>query len=135
MGKKVLIATGLGFVALWVLGFLIYGLLLSKFMQKMMEAAGDCVSMDGSMVLITVAMLIQALFLALVLDKFGSNNFQSGLIAAAWVTLLISVMMGLWSIIAYPYYGTTHLLFDVLSGTVHGALGGGIIGWSLGRFK
>jgi hypothetical protein len=135
MGKNVLIATGIGFIALWILGFLIFGLLLRETMADMFGGAGACVNMEPDMVIITLAQLIQALLLALILNKFGAMTFQSGLVAAAWITLLISVMLGLWSMMMYPHYGTNHLLFDVATGVVHAALGGGVIGWALGKFK
>jgi hypothetical protein len=135
MGKHVLIATGIGFVALWILGLLIFGLLLSGTMADLMAGAGDCVSMEPNMVLITLATLIQALFLALVLDKFNASTLKSGAIAAAWVTALISLMMGVWFLMMYPHYGNDLLAFDVLTGVVHAAIGGGIIGWALGKFK
>ena len=134
MGKKIGLATLAGFITLMILGFLIWGLLLMDTMQSILGETG-CMLLEPNMLYISLGTLVQALFLALVLNRFGATTFQAGAVAAAWITLLISAMMGFYFLGQFSFYNTNAFLIDLVAGTVHGAIGGGIVAWVLGKVK
>ena len=135
MTKKILLATLGGAVVLFLLGGLIYGLLLADMLAGMMEAGKACMNDPISMPWIIVANIVQALLLAMVLDKFGISTVQSGAIAAAWITLLIGVMFDSWMFAQFNFMTTNMMVIDVIANTLMGALAGAVIGWILGKVK
>jgi hypothetical protein len=134
MGKKIGLATLAGFVALMIAGFLIWGLLLANMFSEMLDASGGCIT-EPEMTYIALSSLVQALLLALILDKFGAHTVKAGAMAAAWIMLLISIAYGLWGVTSSPGYEWSNLVMDGVTSIVMGAIGGAAIGWTLSKVK
>ena len=132
MAKKVGLATIAGFITMMILGYLIWGVILSSMMEEAMAAAGDCMK-EPEMSYIAIANLLGALFLALVLYKFNATTAMSGLIAGAWVMLLISVVNGVWFTTSFDWYPAHAILVDAVTGAVMGGVSGAVVGWVLGK--
>lgn len=134
MGTKIAAGTAVGFVVMMILGFLIWGLLLSGAMAEAMEAAGDCV-LEPSMLLISLATLLLALLMTLILNGLRVTTAKGGLIAGAWISLLIAIYLAIWWAATSPFYTTEMIATDLGGSLVQGALGGAAIGWVLGKFN
>ena len=135
MGKKVALGTIAGFIALFALGALIYGVLLKGTMSKMAAAAGDCMIAEPGMALVAVATLVQAFLFTLLLHKLNANTFSKGLIAGAWVGFLIVLMYDIWFKASFPFFNISFAVADILGSTTMAALSGGVIGLVLGKVK
>lgn len=133
---RILAATVAGGVAMFVLGFLIYGLALDSYLKaNMIHYAGLIKEPMPDMVPLVVANLAWAWLLAFVFDYWaGIRTFVSGLKAGAIIMFPLSLgidlqflaFMNLWS------GGPVPLIVDVVATTVMGALTGGVIGLVLG---
>jgi len=135
MGKKVALATLAGFVTLFILGYLVYEVLMKGSMAEMQAAAGACMSTEPAYAYIIVATLVQSLLISLVLYKFNATTFQSGLMNSAWVVLLICLWYDIWFLTSMPWFTNNMAIMDVVMNTVQSAIAGGVIGWVLGKVK
>lgn len=134
MGKNIFAGTVVGFIVLMILGFLIWGVLLDSMMVEMMAKAGDCL-IEPHLGMITLATAILALLMALILSGLNIKTLKGGLIAGAWISVLIGLYMGIWSMSTFPFYETRSLAIDLIASFVQGALAGGAIGWVLGKVR
>lgn len=135
MAKKVAIGTGVGFVTLFILGYLVYEVLMKGSMAEMQAAAGACMSTEPQFAYIILATLVQSLLISMVLYKFNVASFQGGLINTAWVFLLIGLWYDIWFHAAMPWFTTNMAIMDVVMNTIQSAIAGGVIGWVYGKVK
>lgn len=135
MYKKILLSTLGGAIVLFLLGGLIYGLLLADMMEAYMEAGKACMNAEMPMGLIAVANVVQALLLAIVLDKFGISTLQSGAIAATWITFLMILWFDLWMFVSFNFMTPNMIVMDIVINTLMGAVAGAVIGLILGKVK
>ena len=134
--KKRITATLAGFVVLFIMGWLLYGMLLMDFFQSNSGTATGVVREETDMVwwALIGGNILQAYLLVYVFGKWANINtfaggFQNGLV------------LGL--IWGYAYdlttYGTTNItnltgaLVDPLVMGIMMATAGGVIGWMLGK--
>lgn len=91
MNKNFLMATIAGGVTLFVLGFLIYGVLLADFF------ANDAISPEPIMWAVTLGQLLSAAFLTIILGWKGvasaKEGFQAGAVIGAVMGLAFGLMM------------------------------------------
>jgi hypothetical protein len=138
MLTRVLAATVAGGIAFFVLGFLIYGLLLDPLVMKpnMIEYSG--LMKDPPMwVPLVLANLVNAFYLAFIFDKWaGIRTFAGGLKGGAIVMFLIGLTFQL-MFMAFMNISKNHIpmIADLVGSTVLGAIGGGVIGAVLGMMN
>jgi hypothetical protein len=135
MNTRVLAATVAGGAAMFLFGFLIYGLLLDPTVMKpnMNEFAGLTKDPPDWISLI-LANLVYSFLLALVFDKWaGIRTASGGAIGGAIVVFLITLTMQLF-FMAFMNLSKNYIpvIADVIGGTVLGAITGAVIGWILG---
>ena len=135
MEKKVIFSALGGAVTLFLLGGLVYGLLLADMMAEYMKAGEACMNQEMPMGIIAVANLVQGVLLALVLDKFGISTFKGGAIAGAWITFLLVLWFDLWMKASFNFFSTNLMVIDIVINTIMGAVAGGVIGLILGKVK
>ncbi len=135
MEKKIILSTLAGTVALFLVGGLIFGLALASMMEDWMKALGDCAVTGQPMLQIALANLVMALLLSILLNKFGVNSFKGGAINAAWIAFLIIVWFDIWMFATLKAMDFKMMMMDVIGNTLTIALGGGVIGWALGKVK
>ena len=132
---RVLAATVAGGIAIFVLGFLIYGLLLDPYMKANMVQYAGLVKDPPGWAALVGANLANALMLAFVFDYWaGIRTFVGGVKGGAIIMFLIALtldlqflaFMNLWKGDPLP------IVVDILGATVLGALAGGVIGLVLG---
>lgn len=109
MNKNFLMATVAGGVTLFVLGFLIYAVLLADFF------ANDAINPEPVMWAVTLGQLLSAAFLTIVLGWKGVANAKEGFQAGA----LIGAVMGLaYGLMMYGTMVGMHTMATLLGDTV-----------------
>ncbi|MFM9837293.1 MAG: DUF1761 family protein [Cyclobacteriaceae bacterium] len=134
--KKRIMATLAGFIVYFMLGFLLYGILLSDFMGANTGSATGVMRTDDDMQwwALIVGNVVQAYLLVYIFGNWANiTTFGGGLKAGAIIGFIISLGFGL------NMYGTTNIsnltatLVDPIVMTVMMGATGGAIGWVLGR--
>lgn len=128
VNKNFLMATIAGGITLFVLGFLIYGVLLADFF------ANDAINPEPVMWAVTLGQLLSAAFLAIILGWKGVANAKEGFQAGAIIGAVMGLAFGL------MMYGTMvgmHTIATLIGDTVvslvvYGA-GGAVIAMVLNR--
>lgn len=138
MLARVLAATVAGGIALFILGFVIYGLVLDPMvMRPNMIVYPGLMNETPVWVPLILANLFSALLLAYIFDQWaGIRTFVGGVRGGAIVFFLIAVsfqmmFLAFWNI-SKNY---TPAIADVLGSTVLGGLAGGVIGQVLGMMN
>ncbi len=134
--NKTLIGGLAGGVAFFLLGWLIYGILLVDYYAA---NTNQC-AMRPMTEMIYWAMGISNLALGLLLAMiFGWSN-TSGMMAGAKVAAIIGLFMAIslnfnFYSMSTMYASLTPIFVDILVSAVYFALGGGIIAWVMGMVK
>ncbi len=138
MITRVLAATVAGGVTFFILGFVIYGLILDEMVMKPnLNTYPGLMNETPVWAPLILANLVSAFLLAFIFDKWASiSTFMGGLQGGAIVWFLISLsfqlmFLAFWNL-SKNY--TPHIA-DVIGSTVLGAVGGGVIGAVLGLMK
>ncbi len=130
--KKVVLATIAGGVALFVTGFLLYGVLLRELMAAN-TAAGTMKEMPDFPPLIFSNLVIAA-FLTLILSKWdGARNLVGGVKAGIPMGLLLGLGIGLALFATTNMMTAVAVLIDTGATAIRFAAAGGAIGAVLGR--
>lgn len=138
MLTRILAATVAGGIAFFVLGFVIYGLILDPMVMKpnMNEFPGLMKEVP-SWIPLVLANMVSALFLAYIFDRWASiRTFVGGMKAGAIIMFLIALSFQL-MFIAFWNLTKNYIpnVADVIGSTVLGAIGGGVIGQVLGMMN
>ena len=138
MLTRVLAATVAGGIAFFVLGFVIYGLILDPMVMKpnMVIYAG-LMKETPTWIPLILANFVSAFLLAYIFDKWASiSTFIGGLKGGAIVWFLISLAYQL-MFVAFMNLSKNYIppIADVAGSIVMGAIGGGVIGQVLGMMK
>lgn len=138
MLTRVLVAAVGGGITFFILGFVIYGLILESTVMKpnMIEYSGLMKEMPNFAPLV-LANIVSALLLAYIFDKWANiRTFVGGMQGGAVVWFLISLSFQL-MFLAFMNLHKNYIpaIADVLASTVMGAIGGGVIGLILGMMN
>lgn len=138
MLTRVLAATVAGGVAFFILGFLVYGLILDPTVMKPnMNTYAGLMNETPLWIPLVLANFVNAFYLAYIFDKWASiRTFIGGLKGGAVVMFLIALAFQL-MFMAFMNLSKNYIPFvaDVLGSTVMGAIGGGVIGQVLGMMN
>ena len=136
MLTRVLAATVAGGIAFFVLGFVLYGLILDPMVMKpnMNPDAVKLMNDPPVWIPLVLANFVSAFLLAYIFDKWaGIKTFRGGLQAGAVVWFLISLSFQLMFLAFMKMSNNyTPAIADVVGSIVMGAIGGGVIGQVLG---
>ena len=134
--KKRIMATLAGFVVYFMLGFLLYGVLLADFMGANVGTATGVMRADDDMQwwALIVGNVVQVYLLVYIFGNWAHiTTFVGGLKAGATIGFIMTLGFNL------TMYGTTNVsnltttLIDPLVMAVMMGATGGVIGWVLGR--
>jgi hypothetical protein len=135
--NKFLIGGIVGGIAYFLLGWLVYGMLLTDFMASNAGSAGNVMKANADVVwwALIVGNIFSGLALSYVLSKAGSSGAGAGAAVGAVFGLLVTAgfdftMLGVSNISTLKGY-----CVDIAVSTVMSAIVGGIIGWYLGMGK
>jgi hypothetical protein len=137
MNTKVLIAAVAGTVVSFLLGWLVFGMLLADFYKENMGSATGVMKEPPLMWAIALSSFFWSLTYALIFHKWaGIKTLAAGATAGAWLTLLIAASFD------FNLFGTTNIIgnlkavaVDLVVNTVIGAIIGAVIGLVLGMGK
>ena len=139
MLARVLAATVAGGIAFFILGFVIYGLVLDPMLMKpnMNPDAAKLMKDPPAFVPLVLANLVSALLLAYIFDRWaGIRTFVGGISGGAVVFFLISLSFQLmFAAFMNLMNGYIPPIADVIGSTVMGGIGGGVIGMVLGMMN
>lgn len=139
MLARVLAATVAGGITFFILGFLVYGLVLDPMVMKpnMNPDAVKLIKDPPSFVPLVLANLVSAFLLAYIFERWaGIRTFAAGVAGGAVVWFLISVSFQLmFAAFMTLMNGFVPAIADVVGSTVLGAIGGGVIGMVLGMMN
>jgi hypothetical protein len=136
MNKKTMISGVLGGVTYFLLGWLIWGVILKNSMSGMEGTATGVMRAESDFIwwALVVGNLFYGMALAYILGTWsGVTTFTGGAKAGALIALLFTAGYD------FIYYATTNIMqlngtiMDIAIQTVMGAIAGGVIGWWLGR--
>src|SRR5215813_3274242 len=137
MNTRVLVATVAGGAALFLLGFLVYGLLLDSWMKSHMVKHDGLIIDPPNFVTLVLANLVWAFFVALIFDRWASiSTFAGGVVGGAMITFLMGLYFDLMSVSFMNVFSSfLPVAVDVIAFTIIGAISGGVIGAVLGMMN
>ncbi len=133
--KKVLIGGIVGGILYFLLGWLIYGMLLMDFMKSHSGLATNVDKAEMDFLYLAVGNLAMGFLLAYVFVKSNVSSLAGGLITGGVIGALVSVGVDC------MMYGTTNVISktamaaDVAAMTVISAVVGAVVGMVLGMIK
>ena len=133
--KKLAVGGIVGGIIFFLLGWLIYGILLMDFMNSHPGVVSGYSKEAPDMLYLAIGNLLSGLLMAYIFIKANINTLMGGLVMAAVVGLLMSASYDC------VMYGTTSLLSkkmmlaDVLASVVMSAITGAIGGLLMGKLK
>ena len=133
--NKFLVGGIIGGVANFLLGWLVWGMLLMSFMKEHTTELGKAVMRaDDQMIwwALIVANLLFGFFLSYVLSKAGTKSAGAGASTGAVIGLLMSASINCFNYAFMDMSDMTAMATDVAASTVVTAVVGGIVGWYLG---
>ncbi|HYJ90600.1 MAG TPA: hypothetical protein VEV84_04775 [Pyrinomonadaceae bacterium] len=137
MNTRVVVATVAGGAALFLLGFLVFGLLLQPWIEGQMVKHDNLILSQPNFVTLIIANLVWAFLVALIFDRWASiNTFLGGLIGGAMISFLMDLYFQLMHMSFMNFFnGITPYLVDVLGFTLIGAIAGGVVAAVLGMMN
>ena len=134
--KKILLGGLAGGVAFFLLGWLIYGILLMNFT---MESYNQCNSRPMEE-MVWWAMILSNLFSGLLLALIFSWSNTTGILSGAKVAGIIGLLFAISIDLSFYAMTTTFLkpaaiLVDIVAYSVMSAMVGAVIGWVMGMKK
>lgn len=136
MNTKTIIAALVGAIASFLLGWVVYGMLLMEYYKTGTIQYEGLMLPDSEFKLwaIFVSNLASSFLFAWAFTKMNIRSFAGGAQAGAIINLLFGISMDMMFYSMMNWYAnTTVIVVDVLIGTAFGAIIGGIIGMMLGR--
>ncbi|HLF45881.1 MAG TPA: hypothetical protein VI548_05625 [Chitinophagaceae bacterium] len=135
--NKFLIGGIIGGIANFLLGWLVWGMLLMNFLKENMGTATGVMKAENEMVwwALIVGNLFWGFVLSYVLNKSGTSGVGGGATTGAMLGFLIAggfdfTMLGTANIMTL-----NGVLVDIVASIVVSAIVGGVIGWYLGMGK
>lgn len=136
MSTKAILAAVAGSVLAFLLGWVIYGMLLMDFFESNTTKYEGLMNEMPNLLLIYINNLIWSLLLAFIYEKWaGVRSFGGGIKAGIIIGLPISLSFDLFILAGMNLFTPTLVVVDVLASTVMTALTGGLIGFILGTGK
>lgn len=131
--NKILIAGLVGGIAAFLIGWVVWGMLMADFFKANMGTATGVEKMPPDMLFMVIANLAWGFLFALVFGRWASiTTFQSGAIAGGVISLLIGVSYELSMYSMMNLMTLNGHVVNIILGGVVGAIVGGIVAWVLG---
>ena len=133
---KFAIATVIGGVVYFLLGWLVYGILLMDVtgMPEAFREVNEYPEEEFRISLMILSCLIYGAFLSWVAMKWAQiSTFKGGFKMAAILGVFISLTLGLSLASMYKFASVQSTAIDALANIFVSGLSGGVIGWYLGR--
>jgi Protein of unknown function (DUF1761) len=133
MNKQTLLAIGVGFVVSFLLGWLVYGMMLMDYMGAHTLAGFNKTEEEMSFGGLIVGTLAMVVLFTLLLSKMGATDLKKGAIAGLWIGFLVTLSYDSYFWAATHLYSDMEVIcVDVIASSLMNAIMGGVIGWMLG---
>jgi hypothetical protein len=135
MNIRVLLATVVGAVTIFLLGYLFFGILLAPYTTAGEIPYPGLRKVPPDMLMLVLKNIVQAFLLVYIFEYLaGIRTFFGGVKAGAVIMFLITLSQNLSMLsIMNLHTGYTPNILDLAGETVRAAFGGGVIGAILGR--
>jgi membrane protein YqaA with SNARE-associated domain len=133
--SKLTIGALIGGIVYFLLGWLIYGILLKdafawpEGMRELVERKEE----DMNMMAMIVSCLAFGLLLSYLLSKMGITNIQNGALTSAIIAALVSLTVGAGMTAMMKFGSFQNTFIDMGANAVCAAIAGAAITWWLGR--
>lgn len=136
MSTKAILAAVAGAVLAFLLGWVIYGMLLMDYFESNSTHYEGLMKEMPNLFLIFVNNLIWGFLLSFIFYRWaGIKTFSGGIVGGIIIALPIALSFDLYIIGGMNLFTPTLVVVDVLASTVIWALCGGLIGFILGTGK
>jgi hypothetical protein len=133
MKARLIIAAVAGAVAYFLLGWLIYGILLMGFYESHTVHYEGLMKEMPSMGYLFLSNFLMTFLMAWIFDKWANiRTFGKGFVAGLIISFLILASFDFSFLSMYNLFDFGMALVDIIVGTVLGALIAGFIAWILG---
>lgn len=135
--SKWIIASLIAGIVYYLLGWLVYGMLLADAMP-LAEGMADIVQKkpeEMDMALMIVSCLAWGFLVGYVLVKSGASNWQEGATQGFIIGALMSLSMGAGMVAMYKFPLMSNTWIDMVANGVCTALSAAVAAWFLGRGK
>lgn len=133
MNNRVLLAALAGGIASFLLGWLVWGILLMDLTRDLNPQIEGFEKNPPDLLLIFLSCLASGVFFALIYSRWANiSTFKTGAIAGAWMSGLLGLSYDLMFLAMTNMMSPAGMAVDVVANIVVGALVGGVIGWTLG---
>ncbi|MBI2729889.1 MAG: hypothetical protein HYX40_03910 [Sphingobacteriales bacterium] len=133
MNTKTLLGALLAAVLAFLLGWLIFGILLMDFYTSNMTSYAGLVKNPPDMAPIAVANLVWGLMLAYIFNLGNVNSPGKGFTTGLILTLLMTLGFDLFMYAQFNLYSTKLIGVDVVANALFGGVIGAVLGWWFGR--
>jgi len=134
--NKIVIGTIAGGVAFFLLGWLIYGMLLTEFMKANYNQCAMKPMEDMIWWAMILSNLVWALLYAMLFSWTNTSTLMSGAKMGFIIGFLIILSFDLsFYAMSNMFFGRRALCVDILAGTITSTIGGAVIGWVMGMGK
>lgn len=135
--KKITIAGIAGGVVYFLLGWLVYGMLLKDFMASNMNTTIMRPETEMIWWAMIASNILYGVFFAYIFNRWANiTTLSAGVTAGGILSLLLGLSMSLGFYAYSTMYGTmTGMAVDIIVSVVMGAIVGGVVGLVLGKIK
>jgi len=136
MIKKLILATLAGSVVQFLLGWLIYGLLLADFMNSNtthFEGLMKDMNSGSFIILVFISGLMMSFLITFIFQRWAKfDNFLKGLTGGMFLGFFMALTYDLFSLAAMNMITVSTMIVDVIANTVVVGIVGAVIAWVLG---
>ena len=135
MKQNVIIATIIGAIVSFLLGWLVWGVLTMDYYNSNMSPTFTSLQKNPPVLwIIFIAQIVWSFLIAYSIDRSGATGFMAGLKTGAIIFLLVETGFVLMFHATMDIYANhTIMVFDIILNTIFGGIVGGVVGWWLGR--
>lgn len=136
--NKILLAGLVGAIAAFLLGFIVYGNVLTDFFIENSGSASGVMRADDEMQWVPMILghITWGLLFAIIFGRWANiSTFTSGAKTGALLGLLIGASFDLIQLGSTHISNITGVVVDIIVMTIISAIVGGTVGWFLGRNK
>jgi hypothetical protein len=133
MNSKTLVAGLLTGIVSFLLGWLIFGLLLMNYYSSLMTQYDGLLKQEPSIWAILVANLASGLFMAYVFQLGNIRTPFRGFVTGMILSFLITLMFDLYLYAQFNLYSGSLVVLDVVATSIFGGVIGAFLGWWFGR--
>ncbi len=133
--KNNIIIFVIGFLSLFMVYGLVFGLFFTDYFQSMIEKHPSVLRSLPLMPGVAVAHAIQTVLVIYLFTRMNVNTLKDGVISGVILFVLVESVFAIFVFATVSFIPITDIFTDILLSAIPGAIGGGVIGYSIGRFN